>query len=130
MSHFVTLRTRIREKDRLLEALRDLNFNFQEGLNLTVNGYAGEQEKAEIVVDTSSNFQIGLRLREQEYEIIADWWGVESRTPLRQEQFLAQIGQRYAYRVVLEQAREQYLVVEEEQTLESGDIVLTLSERE
>lgn len=130
MSHFITLRTCIREKDRLLEALHDLNFNFQEGQNLAVSGYAGEQEKAEIVVDTGSNYQIGFRLREQEYEVIADWWGVESRTPLRQDQFLSQIGQRYAYRVVLEQAREQYLVVEEEQTLESGDIVLTLSERE
>jgi hypothetical protein len=130
MSHFVTIRTRIREKERLLEALRDLKFQFQEGQNLTVSGFAGEQAKADVVVDTGSSYQIGFRRREQEYEIIADWWGVEKKAAIRQTDFISQISQRYAYRQVLQQAREQYLVVEEEQLLEGGDIVLTLSERE
>ena len=125
---FLRIRTQIREREPLLQALRDLRYQFQEGRNLTVHGYA-DKEVAELVIYTGSSYEIGLRRRGQEYEVIADWWGIERDTPIRQEDFLAQLGQRYSYHVVKQQAQEQYLVVEEEQELENGDVVIVLSER-
>jgi len=129
MSHFVRIRTQIREREHLVQALRDLHCQFQEGQNIVVRGYAGNRETADVVVDTGSNYDIGFRRQAEEFEVVADWWGVEGNTSIRQQSFIAQVSQRYAYNLVKEQAREQYLVVEEEQELENGDVVILLSER-
>lgn len=129
MSHFVSIRTQIREREHLVSALRDLHYQFQEGQNLAVRGWQGGRETAEVVVNTGSKYDIGFRRQAEEYEAVADWWGVETSTQIRQQAFLAQVSQRYSYSLVREQAKEQFLVVEEEQELENGDIVLLLSER-
>ena len=129
MSHFVRIRTQIREREHLAQALRDLHYQFQEGRNLVVRGWQGNRETAEVVVNTGSNYDIGFRRQAEEFEVVADWWGVENNTPIRQRSFLEQVGQRYSYNLVKEQAREQYLIVEEEQELANGDVVILLSER-
>jgi len=129
MSHFVKIRTQIREREHLIQALRDLHYRFQEGDNLVVRGFAGNRETAQIVVNTGSDYDIGFRRQAQEYEVVADWWGVENHTPIRRHTFLEQISQRYSYNLIREQAREQCLVLEEEQELPNGDIVIVLSER-
>lgn len=129
MSHFVKIRTQLREREHLVQALRDLHHQYREGTNLVVRGYAGNREQAEVVVDTGSAYDIGFRRTGQEYEVVADWWGVEGHTPIRQGAFIQQINRQYAYHLIHEQAREQNLVVETEETLENGDVVLVLSER-
>lgn len=129
MSHFVKIRTQIREREHLVQALRDLHYSFREGENLIVRGFAGNRETAEIVVSTGSEYDIGFQRKASEYEIVADWWGVEGNTRIRRESFVQEVSRRYSYNLICEQAREQNLVVEEEQTLENGDVVLILSER-
>jgi hypothetical protein len=129
VSHFVKIRTQIREREHLAQALRDLHYEFQEGRNLVVRGWQGNRETAEVVVNTGSNYDIGFRRQAEEFEVVADWWGVENNTPIRQRSFLERVGQRYSYNLVKEQAREQYLIVEEEQELANGDVVIVLSER-
>jgi len=129
VSHFVRIRTQIREREHLAQALRDLHYQFQEGRNLVVRGWQGNRETAEVVVNTGSNYDIGFRRQAEEFEVVADWWGVENNTRIRQRSFLEQVGQRYSYNLVKEQAREQYLIVEEEQELANGDVVIVLSER-
>lgn len=129
MSHFQRIRTQIREREHLVQALRDLHCQFQEGENLAVRGWSGNQETAQVVVNTGSNYDIGFQRKAEEYEVVADWWGVEGNTPIRQQQFIQQVNRQYAYNLIHDQAREQNLIVEEEQTLENGDIVIILSER-
>ena len=129
MSHFVRIRTQIREREHLVSALRDLHYQYQEGENLVVRGYSENRERAEVVVDTGSQYDIGFKRQAQEYEVIADWWGVEKDTPIRRESFVQQVGRQYSYNLIHHQAREQNLVVEEEETLENGDVVIILSER-
>jgi hypothetical protein len=130
MSHFTRIRTQIRERAHLVQALRDLHYRFQEGENLVVRGYAGSRERAEVVVDTGSQYDIGFQRKEGVYEAVADWsWGVEGHTALRQASFLQQVQQQYAYNVLRDQAREQNLIVEEDYVQENGDRVLIFSER-
>jgi hypothetical protein len=129
MSHFIKIRTQIRERQHLVQALRDLHYQFQEGENLQVRGWAGNRETAQIVVNTGSAYDIGFQRQASEYEIVADWWGVEGNTPIRQQTFVQQVSRQYAYNLIQAQAREQDLIVEEEQTLENGDVVIILSER-
>ncbi len=49
-------------------------------------------------------------------------------TDLRRQKFLERRTQRYAYNIIRDQARQQNLIVEEEQEA-NGDIILVLSER-
>jgi hypothetical protein len=129
MSHFTRIRTQIREREHLAQALRDLHYQFQEGENLVVRGYMGGQERAEVVVNTGSNYDIGFQRKAEEYEVVADWWGVQGNTRIRQQTFVEQVSRQYAYNLIKAQAREEYLLIEEEQELENGDRVLILSER-
>jgi hypothetical protein len=129
MSHFQRIRTQIHEREHLVQALRDLHYQFQEGENLHVRGWSGSRETAQVVVNTGSNFDIGFRRQAQEYEVVADWWGVEGNTPIRQQQFIQEVNRQYAYNLIRDQAREQNLIVEEEQTLENGELIIVLSER-
>jgi hypothetical protein len=129
MSHFQRIRMQIREQVHLVQALRDLHYQFQEGESLVVRGYAGNRETAQVVVNTGCNYDIGFQRKAEEYEVVADWWGVQGNSPIRQEAFIQQVNRQYAYNLIRDQAREQNLIVEEEQTLENGDVVIILSER-
>ena len=79
-----------------------------------------------MVVNTGSQYDIGFHRKAEEYEVVADWWGVEGNTLIRQQPFIQQVNRQYAYNLIHDQAREQNLIVEEEQTLENGDVVIIL----
>ncbi len=128
MSHFVRIQTQIREKEMLTRALRDLHYQYQEGQNLVVRGYSGNRETAEVVVNTGSEYDIGFQRKQEVYEVVADWWGVQKDTPIRQENFLQQLNQEYARNIILDQAEEDYLLVEEERVLDSGEREIILIE--
>jgi hypothetical protein len=119
----------------LLAALGDLGFEFNEardGDQLEVLGDSSAtrqgNEKVDIVVLNCTDFGIGLRKEGDEYIVIADWFNIELGGGPRRKEFAAQLQQRYAYHVVIQQAREQNLIVEEERQ-EDGEIVIVLSER-
>jgi hypothetical protein len=131
MSHFVRIQTQIREREHLTSALRDLHYQFQESqqANLVVRGYSGNREQAEVVVNTGCDYDIGFQKKADQYEVVADWWGVQGNSPIRQDSFIQQVNRQYAYSLIHEQAREQNLIVEEEVEQENGDVVILLSER-
>lgn len=131
MSHFLNVRTQIREREHLIAALSDLHHRFQasEREDLVVRGYHGNTARAEIVVDTGSAYDIGFQRRPDAYEIVADWWGVEKDTRIKRQTFIQQLNRQYSYNVIRDQAQEQDLVWQEEREMENGDLVITLSER-
>ncbi len=128
MSHFVRIQTQLREKEMLTRALRDLHYQYQEGENLVVRGYSGNRETAEVVVNTGSEYDIGFQRKQEVYEVVADWWGVQKDTPIRQENFLQQLNQEYSRNIILDQAEKDYLLVEEERVLDSGQREIILIE--
>jgi predicted RNA-binding protein with PUA domain len=129
MSHFLRIQTQIREREHLAAALRDLHYQFREGENLVVRGFSGNRERAEVVVDTGCQYDIGFQKKAEQFEVVADWWGVEGNSRIRQKQFIQQVNRQYAYNLIRAQAREQDLIIEEEQELANGDRVIVLSER-
>jgi hypothetical protein len=132
MSHFINIKTQLRERDPLITALRGLHHRFQaserNANDILVRGFLGKQAQAEIVVDTGTNYDIGFQRKPEGYEMVADWWGVEQGR-IKQQSFLQQLHQQYSRNIVHDQVREQNLMVEDERTLENGDIIITLSER-
>ena len=132
MSHFTKVRTVIRERVQLCEALRQLHHQFREGENLRVNGYGSNTETAQVVVDTGCKYDIGFQQQSDgTFEAVADWdWGIRREAPARfhQDTFLAEVNQKYAHLNVLREVEERGFIVEEEQVLDNGEIELVVCE--
>ncbi len=123
MSHFTTLKTRIVSKEHLLEALDDLNLTYETG-DLEIRGYDGIRTQVEVRVFTANpDYQIGFRKKGDAYEMVADWYGIKD---IRQEEFLAKVTQRYAYRAALKQLEAQDFAVVSQEIGPDNSIHITL----
>lgn len=107
MSHFVRIKTRVTERQHLVAALQAMHLRYRESEReeLIVRGFVYNTERAEIVIDTGTPYDIGLRRREESYETVADWLGVEEGA-IRQETFMQQLHREYSHQTLLEYARE------------------------
>ena len=63
MSHFSTVKTQLRKKEYLKQALIDLGYAPHEGENL-VRGFRGQTVKAEMTVKMNKGADIGFRWNE------------------------------------------------------------------
>ncbi len=130
MSHFTTIKTVIRDRETLREALRSLHYEFREGENLSVRGYQGRVERAEVVVQTGCAYDIGFqRQADQSYGAVADWdWGIqrEAQPQFHREAFLRQVNQAYVRCGVIEQAKIHGYVVVEDRVLSNGELELVV----
>ena len=100
MSHFSTIKTELRDRQSLLEALEDLGHGPRQG-SLMVRGYRGQTVEAQLAVAQANGADIGFRLNPEtgSYELVTDLdlWN----QPVPVERFLAQLNQRYALRSIL-----------------------------
>ena len=126
MSHFSTVKTQLRKKEFLKQALLDLGYVPNEGENL-VRGYRGQTVKAEMTVQMSKGTDIGFRWNKgsKSYELVTDLDLWKQSIPV--ERFLAQVTQRYALNTVLDStAQEGFQVSEQKQNLD-GSIELVVT---
>ncbi len=130
MSHFSQVQTVIRDQVLLEESLRQLQFEFQSAEEVTIRGYQGNTECAQVVVDTGCRYDIGLqRKADGSFDVCADWWGIEFNTQIRKESFMQALNRTYAHLTVKRQVLEQGLIIEQEKVLPNGEIELVVSER-
>jgi hypothetical protein len=123
MSHFTTIKTKLAEKELLLQALKDLGYT-PELDSKEVRGFGGKKTPVEIRVPTGRmSYAIGFRKIGDCYEVVADWWGVRS---VKQEDFLARLTQRYAYRATRRSLEAQGFTIAEEKVGEDQQIHLVL----
>ncbi len=127
MSHFSTVKTQLRNREPLLQALKDLGYVPQEGEQL-VRGYRGQTVKAEMALTTLQGGDIGFRFNDatQAYELVTDLDLWKEQVPV--ERFLAQLTQRYALNTVLSAtAEEGFQVAEQTRNVEDGSIELVVT---
>jgi Protein of unknown function (DUF1257) len=126
MSHFTKVQTKITDVDCLKQALEDLQYSCREG-EVRVRGWRGQWSQADLVADLGGPYNIGFRKSPQgNYEVVADWWGVEMRTGISQVKFVNDLNQRYAYHKVLSEVRKRGFSVAEDETLEDHSIRLVV----
>ena len=126
MSHFTKINTKITDVECLKLALEDLGYTYREG-KVRVRGWRGLSEEVDLVVETGTPYNIGLRKTPQGvYEIVADWWGVETRTGIAQARFLRELNQRYAYHKVLTEVKKQGFSVAEDEVTSDNTIRLVV----
>jgi len=126
MSHFSTVKTELRDRTALLAALTDLGHEPQEGA-LSVRGYRGQTQTAELAIGQSNGADIGFRLNPATgcYELVTDLELWTQSVPV--ERFLAQLNQRYALRSILAASAEEGFQVAEQSNSLDGTIELVVT---
>ena len=126
MSHFSTIKTKLRNKPQLQEALEILQYDVKEDQELKVTGSHGighETVEAEVAIGTD----IGFRMHPVtgEYELVADLetWN----QPIPVERFMDKVNQQYARMTVHNTVKEMGFQVEEEWEMEDNSIELTVT---
>ena len=121
MSHFSTIKTRIKNKPELLEALQLLQYDVQEDQEL-INPIDHQHEK--VKVDVSIGSDIGFRLNSNgEYELVADiqTWN----QPIPPERLIEKVTQQYARMTIHNTIKEQGFQVAEEWEMDDNSIEIT-----
>ena len=126
MSHFSTIKTKIKHKPELQEALEILQYEVKQDQELYVTGTHGighETVEAEVAIGTD----IGFRMNQVtgEYELVADLetWN----QPIPVERFLDKVNQQYARMTIHNQVKKMGFQVEEEWEMDDGSIELVVN---
>ena len=126
MSHFSRIKTKIKNKPELEEALLLLQYDVKEDQELKVTGSHGIKHEV-VNADLAIGSDVGFRLNPMtnEYELVADLetWN----QPIPVERFLDKVNQQYARMTIHNQVKKMGFQVEEEWEMEDNSIELTVT---
>ena len=116
MSHFTTIKVRIKQGEVLHQILQELGYRVE--CNVMVRGFAGDRTPAEYVIRQRNGYDIGFRRSGEDYEIVADFWGLG----IDGQKFINDISQKYAYKTLMASVQAEGFNIEGEETLEDGTV--------
>jgi len=126
MSHFSAIKTKLRNKPQLQEALEILQYDVKEDQELKVTGAHGighETVEAQLAIGTD----VGFRLNEITgvYELVADLetWN----QPIPVERFVDKVTQQYARMTIHDTVKKMGFEVEDEWEMVDGSIELVVN---
>ena len=123
MSHFSTIKTKIKHKPQLVEALELLQYEVQQDQEL-INPLDHHHEK--VKVDVSIGNDIGFRLnKEGVYELVADIQTWDLDVPVRR--FIDKLTQQYAVQNIKKVAVEEGFNVEQQIKNVNGEVELVVT---
>ena len=126
MSHFSRIKTKIKNKPELEEALLLLQYDVKEDQDLKVTGAHGIKHEV-VTADLAIGNDVGFRLNPMtnQYELVADLetWN----QPISVERFLDKVNQQYARMTIHNQVKKMGFQVEEEWEMEDNSIELTVT---
>jgi len=126
MSHFSAIKTKIRNKPELQEALELLQYTVVEDQELRVTGAHGIKHET-VTADLAIAKDIGFRLNPMtnEYELVADLetWN----QPIPVERFIDKVNQQYARMSIHNSVKKMGFQIEEEWEMEDNSIELVVT---
>ncbi len=126
MSHFSRIKTKIKNKPELEEALVLLQYDVKEDQELKVTGSHGIKHEV-VTADLAIGNDVGFRLNPMtnEYELVADLetWN----QPISVERFLDKVNQQYARMTIHNEVKKMGFQVEEEWEMDDNSIELTVT---
>ena len=126
MSHFSAIKTKIRNKPELQQALELLQYNVEEDQELKVTGAHGIKHET-VVADLAIAKDIGFRLNPMtnEYELVADLetWN----QPIPVERFIDKVNQQYARMTIHNSVKKMGFQIEEEWEMDDNSIELVVT---
>ena len=123
MSHFSTIRTKIKNKPELVEALELLQYNVVQDVKLE---NPLDHEHKEWQVDVAIGNDIGFRLnKDGVYELVADiqTW----KDPIPPKRFIEKVTQQYARMTIHNTIKDMGFSVQEEWEMDDNSIELTVT---
>ena len=123
MSHFSTIRTKIKNKPELVEALELLQYNVVQDVKLE---NPLDHEHKEWQVDVAIGNDIGFRLnKDGVYELVADiqTW----KDPVPPKRFIEKVTQQYARMTIHNTIKDMGFSVQEEWEMDDNSIELTVT---
>jgi len=123
MSHFSTIKTTIKNKPELVEALELLQYNVVQDVKLE---NPLDHEHKEWQVDVAIGNDIGFRLnKDGVYELVADiqTW----KDPIPPKRFIEKVTQQYARMTIHNTIKEMGFSVQEEWEMDDNSIELTVT---
>ena len=133
MSHFSTIKTKIKDRDALLEALERVgerpNVPFQgtKVVELVIVNPDHAEDHPTMEVDVSIGVDVGFKLNESTgtYELVADRQTWDKDVPI--ERFMEKVTQQYARMLLHREVEEKGYEIEEEWVMDDNSIELTVS---
>ena len=126
MSHFSRIKTKIKNKPELEEALVLLQYDVKQDQELKVTGAHGIKHET-VTADLAIGSDVGFRLNPMtnEYELVADLetWNQS----ISVERFLDKVNQQYARMTIHNQVKKMGFQVEEEWEMDDNSIELTVT---
>ena len=133
MSHFSTIKTKIKDRDALLEALERVgerpNVPFQgtKVVELVIVNPDHAEHQPTMEVDVSIGVDVGFKLNESTgtYELVADRQTWDKDVPI--ERFMEKVTQQYARMLLHREVEDKGYQIEEEWEMDNNSIELTVS---
>ena len=127
MSHFTCIKTKIKERPYLIEALEGMGHKVEENKVLVVNNASHADEHPEFHADVAIRNDIGFRWNKnmETYELVAelDTWDLD--VPVNR--FIDKLTQQYARATLLSVSEEEGFTVEKESTNIDNTIELVVT---
>ena len=128
MSHFTCIKTKIKERPQLIEALQVLGHDVQENKQLVVNNPSHAEEHPEFYAEVAISNDIGFRLNKNtgNYELVAELDAWDLDVPVNR--FIEKVTQQYARQTVKSVVESEGFVVEKEVVnMENNSVELLVS---
>ena len=129
MSHFTKLKTKILDRECLLKALRNLNYEFEE--NSSIRGYNRRTRPGNIVIKTNGEFNVGFVRKSSDlsFQILADWYGAAQANGCTRKDFINKVQKEYATTKVLHELRKKGYRIKSRSISDTGEIKLLVVKR-
>ena len=133
MSHFSKIKTKIKEKTQLLEALERIGerpnvpFAGMKLVELVIMNPSHAEDHPTMGVDISIGVDVGFKFNQSTgtYELVADRQTWDKNGPI--ERFMEKLTQQYARMIIHDTIKEEGFEVEEEWEMDNNDIELTVT---
>ena len=127
MSHFTCIKTQIKDRPNLIEALQLLGHDIEENKVLVVNNAVHADEHPEFFAEVAIRNDIGFRWNRntENYELVAelDTWDLD--VPV--SRFIDKVTQQYARATLYNVVKDEGFEVQEEWEMDDNSIELTVT---
>ncbi len=127
MSHFTCIKTKIKDRSYLIEALELMGHDVEENKALVINNPSHAEEHPAFLADVAIKNDIGFRWNKntETYELVAelDTWDLD--VPV--SRFIEKVTQQYAHRTLYGIVKEEGFEVAQESQMVDNSIELTVT---
>ncbi len=127
MSHFTCIKTKIKERPYLIEALELMGHEVQENQQLVINNPDHGEGHPVFVADVAIKNDVGFRWNKniESYELVAELDAWDFDVPVNR--FIEKVTQQYARMTIHNTVKEEGFTLQEEWEMDDNSIELTVT---